>query len=58
LNNYIEINNLLFTYEKEQAILENITLNVQENAYAGYKNEVYGVGYDIGYINYTYPNDS
>lgn len=54
MNNYIEIT-IFFTYKKEQTVLENITLNVRENAYAGYKNEAYGVGYDIEYINYTYP---
>ncbi|MFA7084330.1 MAG: metal ABC transporter ATP-binding protein [Arcobacteraceae bacterium] len=31
MNNYIEINNLYFEYEKEHTILENITLNVEEN---------------------------
>jgi len=32
--------------------------SMELDAYAGYKNEVYGVGYDIGYIYYAYPNDS
>ena len=26
--------------------------------YAGYANEIAGIGYDIGYVQYTYPNDT
>ena len=28
------------------------------DAYAGYTNEVFGVSYDFGYLQYAYPNDS
>lgn len=31
MNNFIEVNNLFFAYDKEQTILENITLNIKEN---------------------------
>lgn len=31
MDNYIEVNNLFFAYDKEQTILENITLSVKEN---------------------------
>jgi len=32
--------------------------SMEFDAYAGYTNEIAGVGYDIGYIQYAYPNDS
>ncbi|MCK9491135.1 MAG: TorF family putative porin [Sulfurimonas sp.] len=32
--------------------------SMELDAYAGYKNKVYGVVYDIGCIYYAYPNDS
>lgn len=31
MDNYIEVNNLFFGYDKDQTILENITLNVKKN---------------------------
>ncbi|EDZ63342.1 protein belonging to CHP02001 [Sulfurimonas gotlandica GD1] len=32
--------------------------SMELDAYAGYKNEIAGIGYNIGYIQYAYPNDS
>jgi uncharacterized protein (TIGR02001 family) len=32
--------------------------SMEFDAYGGYTNELYGIGYDIGYIQYAYPNDS
>ncbi|WP_372999876.1 TorF family putative porin [Sulfurimonas sp.] len=32
--------------------------SMELDAYGGYKNEIAGIGYDIGYIQYAYPNDS
>ena len=32
--------------------------NMEFDAYAGYTNEVFGVSYDFGYLQYAYPNDS
>jgi uncharacterized protein (TIGR02001 family) len=32
--------------------------SMELDAYGGYKNEISGIGYDIGYIQYAYPNDS
>jgi uncharacterized protein (TIGR02001 family) len=31
--------------------------NLEADFYAGYKNEIAGIGFDIGYIVYAYPND-
>jgi len=32
--------------------------NMELDTYAGYTNEIFGVGYDVGYLQYIYPNDS
>ncbi|MEA3330321.1 MAG: TorF family putative porin [Campylobacterota bacterium] len=32
--------------------------SMEFDVYAGYANEIYGIGYDIGYIQYAYPNDT
>jgi len=32
--------------------------SMELDAYGGYKNEISGIAYDIGYIQYAYPNDS
>jgi uncharacterized protein (TIGR02001 family) len=32
--------------------------SMEFDAYAGYANEIFGVGYDVGYIQYVYPNDT
>jgi uncharacterized protein (TIGR02001 family) len=32
--------------------------NMEFDTYAGYTNEVFGVGYDLGYLQVAYPNDS
>lgn len=32
--------------------------SMEFDAYGGYKNEISGIAYDIGYIQYAYPNDS
>ena len=32
--------------------------NMEFDAYAGYTNEIFGVSYDFGYLQYAYPNDS
>ncbi|MDA3907830.1 MAG: TorF family putative porin [Sulfurimonas sp.] len=37
---------------------DNPDTSMEFDAYGGYKNEIAGVGYDIGYIQYVYPNDS
>ncbi len=36
----------------------NTDASIELDAYAGYSNEISGLGYDIGYIQYAYPNDS
>ena len=32
--------------------------NMEFDAYVGYEDEIYGFGYDVGYVQYAYPNDS
>lgn len=32
--------------------------SMEFDAYAGYTNELFGIGYDLGYIQYAYPNDT
>lgn len=32
--------------------------SMEFDAYAGYTNEIFGIGYDLGYIQYAYPNDT
>jgi len=34
------------------------TNNLEADFYAGYKNEIAGIGFDLGYIYYAYPNES
>jgi uncharacterized protein (TIGR02001 family) len=36
----------------------NDNASMELDAYAGYASEIYGIGYDLGYIQYAYPNDS
>ena len=37
---------------------DGVDASVELDFYAGYANEIAGIGYDIGYIQYTYPNDT
>jgi len=32
--------------------------SMEFDAYGGYANEIFGLGYDVGYIQYMYPNDT
>lgn len=32
--------------------------SMEFDAYVGYTNELFGIGYDLGYIQYAYPNDT
>lgn len=32
--------------------------SMEFDSYAGYANEIFGIGYDLGYIQYAYPNDT
>ena len=37
---------------------DNNNASMELDAYGGYASEIYGIGYDLGYIQYAYPNDS
>ena len=37
---------------------EGLDASLEFDAYGGYKNEIFGIGYDLGYIQLAYPNDS